>query len=96
MLELLRQNYDKNSISLTQDFKRDSQFHKFLTTYNGISYFDHKKVDEVLELDVCLAGLRGRWGNKVYHLPIVNQFKNLAITQLEMVNILVVVKLFAR
>ena len=96
MLELLRQNYDKNSITLTHGFRRDLRwFQKFLTTYNGISYFDHKKVDEVLELDACLTGLGGRWGDKVYHLPIVDQFKNLAITQLEMVNILVAVKLFA-
>ena len=97
MLELLRQNYDKNSITLTQDFKRDLHwFHKFLTIYNGVSYFDNKKVDEVLELDACLTGLGGRWGNKVCHLPIEGQFKNLAITLLEMVNILVAVKLFAR
>ena len=97
MLELLRQNYDKTSITLTQNFRRDLRwFHRFLATYNGVSYFDHKKADETLELDACLTGLGGRWGNKVYHLPIANQFKNLAITQLEMVNILVAVKLFAR
>ena len=97
MLELLRQNYDKNSITLTQNFRRDLRwFHRFLATYNGVSYFDHRKTDEILELDACLTGMGGRWGNKVYHLPIVNQFKNLAITQLEMVNILVAVKLFAR
>ena len=97
MLELLRQNYDKNSITLTQDFKRDLRwFHKFLTTYNGVSYFQHARADEILELDACLAGLGGRWGSKVYHLPVGNQYKNLAITQLEMVNILLAVKLFAR
>ena len=43
-----------------------------------------------------MTGLGGRWGNKVYHLPVANQFKHLAITQLEMVNILVAVKLFAK
>ena len=97
MLEFLRQNYDKNSVTLTQDFKRDLRwFHKFLATYNGVSYFHHAKAHEILELDACLTGLGGRWGNKVYHIPVANQFKNLAITQLEMVNILVAVKLLAK
>ena len=61
MLELLRQNYDKNSITLTHDFKRDlCWFHKFLATYNGVSYFHHAKADEILELDACLTGLGSR------------------------------------
>ena len=40
ILELLRQNYDKRSITLTTGFRRDLHwFFKFLSKYNGISFF---------------------------------------------------------
>ena len=48
----------------------------------------------VLELDVCLVGLGGWCKEKVYRLPIARYYKNLHITQLEMVNILVVIRIF--
>ena len=37
----------------------------------------------------------GRWGNAVYHVPVTDQHKNLAIKQLEMLNTLVALKIFA-
>ena len=59
--------------------------------------YGHKAVDFVLQLDACLTGLpSGFWGNMVYHLPIPCGFKSLDIVHLEMANILVVVKIFAR
>ena len=83
-------------ITLTSDFRRDLRwFHRFLQNFNGTAYFDHKMADYVIDLDACLVGLGGRCHNFVYHLPIVRHYKNLAITQLEMVNILVVTRLFA-
>ena len=48
-----------------------------------------------MELDACLAGLRGRWENLVYHLPLSHHYGNLGIAQLEMVNILVAICIFA-
>ena len=48
-----------------------------------------------MELDACLDGLRGCWGNVIYHIPIVIKYQNLAITQLVMLNILAALKLFA-
>ena len=48
----------------------------------------------VLQLDVCLTGLGGCWGNMVYHLPIPCRFKSLDIVHLEMPNILQEVKIF--
>ena len=59
------------------------------------SYYDHNPVHHVLELDTCLTGLGGRWQNVVYHLLIVQHYKNLGIVHLEMVNILVALRLFA-
>ena len=82
---------------MTHDFRRDLQwFHKFLQSFNGTSYFDHKPIDHVIELDSCLVGLGGRCHNFIYHLPIVCHYKNLAITQLEMVAIRLFAKMWYR
>ena len=50
----------------------------------------------VLQLDACLTGLGGRCGNFVYHLPIERGYANLDIVHLEMVNIVMALRLFAR
>ena len=71
MLQLLRDNYDKNYISLTHDFRRNLRwFVKFVRSYNGTSFFDHKPIEASIELDACLTGFGGCWGNCVYHVPI--------------------------
>ena len=96
MLDLLRQNYDATCIKLTPDFMRDLRwFSKFLETYNGVSIYNHRPVDHIIELDACLTGLGGRWNNYVYHLPIPKHYQNLTIVHLEMVNILVAIRIFA-
>ena len=96
MLDLLRRNYDASSITLDHDFKRDLRwFQSFLSQYNGTSFFDHKPIHHVVELDACLVGLGGRCGHLVYHLPIVKHYANLTIVHLEMVNILVALRVFA-
>ena len=61
----------------------------------GTSFFDHKVVAATVELDACLTGFGSRWGNLVYNIPIQRNYKNLAITQLETLNILVAMRLFA-
>ena len=66
-----------------------------MRSYNGTSFFDHKPIKATIELDACLTGFGGRWGNCVYHVPIEKEYKNLAITQLETLNILVALRLFA-
>ena len=85
MLELLGANYDKKTITLSHDFKRDLRwFVRFLESYNRVSYFEHGRMDGTIELDVCLTGFGGSWENFIYHVPIERKYKNLAITQLEM------------
>ena len=97
MLEVLRSASNPGRIVLTPDFHRDLRWlKKFLPGYNGVSMYGHKEVDFVLHLDACLTGLSGCWGNMVYHLPIPRGFKSLDIVHLEMANILVAVKSFAR
>ena len=95
MLAILRSNHDSQRIILTSDFKRDLRwFAKFLPQYNGVSLYDHKPIDLTLELDACLTGLGGRWNSFIYHRPLVLGYMNWSIVQLEMVNILLVVRLF--
>ena len=63
MLELLRASHGCQKILLTPDFKRDLRwFDKFLPKYNGISMYDHKRVEATLELDACLTGFGGCCG----------------------------------
>ena len=96
MLELLRSNYDASIIKLTEDFKRDLRwFSSFLSKYNGVSFYDLIRTQHIVELDACLSGLGGRWENLVYHLPLPHHYGNLGIAQLEMVNILVAIRVFA-
>ena len=95
MLDLLRQNYDAPTIRLTQAFRCDLRwFSTFLEQYNGVSMYNHRKIDHVVELDTCLDGLGGVWKNYVYHLPIPKHYLGLTIVHLEMVNILVAIKTF--
>ena len=95
MLDLLRQNYDANTIKLTQAFRRDLRwFAKFVDKYNGVSMYNHRRVDHVIELDACLDGLGGVWKNYVYHIPIPRHYLGLTIVHLEMINILVALKIF--
>ena len=95
MLDLLRQNYDANTIKLTQAFRRDLRwFAKFVDKYNGVSMYNHRPVDHVIELDACLDGLGCVWKNYVYHIPIPRHYLGLTIVHLEMINILVALKIF--
>ena len=63
MLDLLRSSQNAQKITLTSDFRRDVRwFAKFLPTYNGVNFYDHRSVDHVIDLDACLTGLGGRFG----------------------------------
>ena len=53
-----------------------------------------RPIDFSLDLDACLIGLGGCWCNFVYHFPIVWGYIGWSIAQLEMINILLVVRLF--
>ena len=57
MLSLLRENFDKKSIFITEDFKKDlNWFNTFLSVYNGVSFFQHIP-SKVVHLDACPHGL---------------------------------------
>ena len=97
MLDVLRQAVNSEAIKLTPEFHRDlAWFDKFLDRYNGVSLYDHRSVDAVLELDACLTGLGGRFESFVYSLQIPRGYRDMNIVHLEMVNIVLAVKLFSK
>ena len=58
---------------------------------NGVNFYDHRKVDHVVELNAYLTGLGGRFGNLVYFLLLPKECR---IVHLEIVNILLAIRLF--
>ena len=95
MLEVLRNAHNANCIGLNPGFHRDlRRFLTFLPDFNGVALYDHKRVPFQVHLDACLHGLGGVFHNLVYHVPIPPGFCNLNIVHLQMINILVVSKLF--
>ena len=95
MLDLLRASRVTQKITLTPEFKRDLRwFATFLQHYNGVSLYDHRLIDIEFELNTCLTRLGGRCGNCVYHLPIEKGYMSWTIVHLEMINVLLVLRLF--
>ena len=68
----------------------------FLKQYNGITFFNNKPVDFHVFLDVSLSGLGSVFGPSVYTLPLGTEFQHLHITQLEMLNVLVALKVWSK
>ena len=96
MLQLLRQNVNARSITVTEEFKRDlNWFLKFLNVYNGVSFFNYVPAKTV-HLDACPTGLGAIWADQVYAMALPQNWltKNIAYT--EMVNILVALKVWHR
>ena len=53
------------------------------------------KLCKPVNLDACLTGLGGHFGNMIYTLPIPLGFRQYDITQLEMINIVIAAKIWA-
>ena len=95
MLQLLRSHHDSKKFTLNSEFFRDlCWFNTFLDQYNGITYFDNKKPDYTVHLDASLSGMGAIFANMVYALPIPSYCNNLHITQLEMLNVVVALKVW--
>ena len=92
MLQVLRDNHINKYICLTKEFAKDlNWFNTFLCSYNGVTFYDNKPVQAVIELDASLTGLGA---NLVYALPLPHDHFNYNITQLEMLNIMVALKVW--
>ena len=97
MLQLLRDNFDKNKIKVTVDFTKDLNcFKTFLASYNGVTFYDIRPLHDQIHLDVCLTGLGGAFINMVYFIPIPIGYKGYNIAHLEMVNVVVALKVWGQ
>ena len=95
LLDVLRSMHDKDQGVLSQEAQRDiNWFQKFLLTFNGITIFDHRPIAHEIELDACLQGLGARWGSQVFAFPLPLGYLNYNIAHLEMLNILVVLRVW--
>ena len=96
MLQLLRDNFENDSIVLTSEFFRDlAWFQTFLKSYNGITIYDIRPLNIRIYLDACLEGLGGCYDNFVYTIPIPKGFNGYNIVHLEMLNVVVALKVWA-
>ena len=84
-------------IKLSQQFHCDlNWFQDFLKQYNGVTFFNNKPVDFQVYLDASLSGLGGAFRPSVYALPLSTEFQDLYITQLEMLNVVVALKVWSQ
>ena len=97
MLALLRASDKVDLINLDFAFKQDlNWFCQFLPSFNGTAFFSHRKFTGEVHLDACLNGLGAICGKEVYSIAIPLGFLNFDIVHLEMLNILVAVRVWAR
>ena len=95
MLQLLRDNHTKNNIRLTEGFLKDLKwFNTFLCSYNGVTFYDNKPIQAVIELDASFTGFSAIFKNMIYALPLPHEHLGYNITQLEMLNIMVALKVW--
>ena len=88
MLQTLRNSSNSSHVTLDPDFYRDlSWFQTSLPHFNGVCLYNHTPVTGVIQIDACLQGLGGRWGDCVCKLAIPLSMDGLGIVQLEMLNI---------
>ena len=93
ILTLFRDNCDKKTIMLDDQFHKDIEWIlKFLPTFNGITFMHKSEIDttKTLYLDACLTGLGAIWRDRFYAAPVpeIPDFDT-SIVHLEMLNIVV-------
>ena len=97
MLELLRAAHKHDKINLSVEFHKDlNWFRKFMPNFNGVAFFSHMNIKHEIKLDACLQGLGAKWGDQVYAIPLPLGYENMSITHLEMLNIMVALRTWAR
>ena len=97
MLKLLRDNHDKTKILITPEFQKHlAWFNSFLSHYNGVTYYEQTNCQFEVHLDACLTGLGGSYESMVYALPIPRDLMNYNIAHLEILNIVVALKVWAK
>ena len=78
-----------------QDFAQDlNWFVTFLKTYNGVTYYDTRKVHNTIFLDASLTGLGGCFNQMIYTIPFPRGYKGYNNNHLEMLNVMVALKIW--
>ena len=89
MLQVLRDSHNVSYIKLSQQFHCDFNWlHVFLKQYNGVTF-------QCTWMPHC-RDLGGVFGPLVYALPLGTEFQHLHITQLEMLNVVVALKVWSQ
>ena len=97
LLDTLRQHKDSKIITLGAEAKRDiAWFRKFVCQFNGTSFFVKDKVDKEVHLDACLTGMGASFDGKIYGAGIPEKFRKFDIAALEMLNILIATRIWAK
>ena len=97
MLQVLRDGHAAKYICLTNKFHRDlNWFNTFLSSYNGVTFYDNNQLHATIALDAWLSGLGVVYHNMVYALAIPLGFCNYTIVHLEMLNIMVALKVWGQ
>lgn len=98
MLETLRSTPLQGTVPLNAEFKKDIVwFLTFLPSYNGIHLMQPDPTEIYIEADSCLSGCGAICAMQYYHtqFPDFITQRGLPITQLEMLNIVIAVKVWA-
>ena len=100
MLDLFRNDSHNKFIHLTSQLFQDLDwFQKFLSHFSGVTLFKKPIITHLFPVywDACLSDMRGIWGTRSYSAP-VPVFPNfyLKVVHLEMVNLVVAFKLWAK
>ena len=100
ILDLFRRNYQAKKIHLDSGFYNYIQwFISFLPTFNGVTYLRKVSIPhfDSLHLDASLTRLGDTWSNSVYATPVLGiPGFQLGIVHLEMFNIILAVRLWAK
>ena len=95
MLQVLRDNHSSKNNWLTEGCVKDlNWFNTFLCSYSDVTFYDNKPIQAVIELDASFTGLGAIFKNMIYAQPLPHEHLGYNITQLEMLNIMVALKVW--
>ena len=97
ILDTLRKHHNKKYITLDEEFHKDVNWlKKFVSQFNGVTIFQKTEAKFQVHLDACLTGVGAVCDKEVYHSKIPEKVLHLDIAILEMLNILIALRVWAK